>query len=60
VNKNRDLRLSLDFGITLINNKQKKKFTDRYKRRFIERNKKINLNQLIKILKPKSIHEKFN
>ena len=60
VNKNRDLRLSLDFGITLINNKQKKKFIDRYKKRFIERNKKINLNQLIKILKPKSIHEKFN
>ena len=59
VNKNRDLRLSLDFGITLINNKQKKIFTDRYKKRFIERNKKINLNQLIKILKPKSIHENY-
>jgi hypothetical protein len=59
VNKNRDLRLSIDFGITLINNKQKKIFTDRYKKRFIERNKKINLNQLIKILKPKSIHENY-
>lgn len=60
LNKNRDLRLSVDFGITLINSKQKKTFTERYKKRFIERNKKINLNQLIKILKPKSIHEKFN
>jgi hypothetical protein len=60
VNKNRDLRLSLDFGITLINNKQKKTFIARYKKRFIEKNKKINLNQLIKILKPKSIHDKFN
>ena len=60
VNKNRDLRLSLDFGITLINNKQKKTFIGRYKKRFIEKNKKINLNQLIKILKPKSIHDKFN
>ena len=37
VNKNRDLRLSLDFGITLTSNKQKKKFVDRYKKRFIEK-----------------------
>lgn len=59
VNKNRDLRLSIDFGITLIKIKKKKIFTDTYKKRFIEKNKKINLNQLIKILKPKSIHENY-
>lgn len=57
-NKNTNLRLSVDFGIILKTNKNKIITLERYKHRFLK--KKININQLIKILKPKSIHEKFN
>ena len=57
VNKNRNLRLSLDFGITLKSIKEKRIFRKRYKKRFL--NKQVNLNELKKILNPKSIHEKF-
>jgi len=57
-NKNTNLRLSVDFGIILKSNKNKKITLKRYKQRFLK--EKINLEKLKKILMPKSIHEKFN
>jgi len=58
INKNKNLRLSLDFGI-IIHKGRKSIFLKRYKKRFLSK-KKITINQLIKSLSPKSIHEKFN
>ncbi len=57
-NKNTNLRISLDFGITLKSIKKKKVISKRYKKRFLK--KKINISNLKKILDLKSIHEKFN
>ena len=56
-NKDTNLRLSLDFGIMLKSIKNKKIIFKRYKKRFLK--KKISLENLNKILKIKSIHEKF-
>lgn len=57
INFNRNLRLSLDFGI-IIDNKRKRFFSKRYKNRFLD-NKNISIIKLKKALKPKSIHDKF-
>lgn len=57
-NKNTDIRLSLDFGVILKNTNIKKKFTNRYKNRFLK-NKKTSSIQLKKILKTRSIFESF-
>ena len=57
MNKDKDLRLSLDFGITLKSIKEKKKFSNRYKNRFFKNKKEI--NKIKKLLNLKSIHEKY-
>ena len=57
MNKNKGLRLSLDFGITLKLAEDEKIFLKRYKRRFVK--KKISFKQIKKLLDLKSIHEKY-
>ena len=57
MNKNKGLRLSLDFGITLKLAEDKKIFLKRYKRRFVKN--KISFKQIKKLLDLKSIHEKY-
>ncbi len=57
MNKNKGLRLSLDFGITLKFVKNKKTFLKRYKKRFVK--KKINYGEIKKLISLKSIHEKY-
>ncbi len=57
MNKDKDLRLSLDFGITLKSIKEKKKFSNRYKNRFFKN--KLGINKIKKLLNLKSIHEKY-
>ena len=57
MNKDRGLRLSLDFGITLKSIKNKKIYSKRYKNRFIK--KRAGMNFAKKLLNLKSIHEKF-
>jgi hypothetical protein len=57
-NENTDIRLSLDFGAILKNTGIKKKFINRYKLRFLKKNK-VSLNNLKKIICPKSIFEQY-
>ena len=57
MNKDKDLRLSLDFGITLKSIKNKKIYSKNYKNRFIK--KRAGMNFAKKLLNLKSIHEKF-
>ena len=57
MNKDKDLRLSLDFGITLKSIKKKKIFSQRYKNRFFKN--RPGINEIKKLLNLKSIHEKY-
>ena len=57
MNKDKDLRLSLDFGITLKSIKEKKIFSQRYKNRFFKN--RPGINEIKKLLNLKSIHEKY-